>query len=111
MFDAANVGRRVRLGLARSLISQSGPGDSDDEDASVMATFQEFLGLANSLSNSSKAKLAEMISRSSLGQMRPLQLGGMMPGYPPTPPTTSSIRPSPDRLCRPRSLQSLRSSH
>ena len=72
------------MGLARSLISQSVAGDSDEEDASVMATFQELLGLANSLSQSSKAKLAEMISRSSLGQMRPLQMAGMMPGgYPP----------------------------
>ena len=78
------MGRRVRLGLARSLIAQSVPGEeSDDEESGVMATFQELLGLANSLSQSSKAKLAEMISRSSLGQMRSLQMGGMMPGYPP----------------------------
>ena len=84
LFDAANVRRRTRLGLARSLISQSVAADSDDEDASVMATFQEFLGLANGLSQASKAKLAEMISRSSLGQMRALQMPGMMPGgYPP----------------------------
>ena len=102
----------MRLGLARSLISQSEPGDSEDEEAGVMATFQELLGLANSLSHSSKAKLAEMISRSSLGQMRSLQMGGMMPGgypahhlqYPPqprqpVPPPKPQIQPLKD-LCQ-----------
>ena len=84
LFDAANVGRRVKMGLARGLISQSTAGDSDEEDTSVMATFQEMLSLASSLSHSSKVKLAEMFSRSSLGQLRGLPLGGVMAqGFPP----------------------------
>ena len=111
LFDAANVGRRVKMGLARGLISQSTAGDSDEEDTSVMATFQEMLSLASSLSHSSKVKLAEMFSRSSLGQLRGLPLGGMMAqGFPPhhlqyppqprpAPPPKPQIQPLKD-LCQ-----------
>ena len=75
MMDVANLGRRVRCGMARMILSSLQDGDKSDEDEEedrMADTFQQMLTLASSLSERSKMKIAEMISRSSVTPMRSL---------------------------------------
>ena len=74
--------RRERVGMARSLLSSLQEGDrsdeEDEEEGRFMTVFQEMLSLAGPLSERSRMRMSEMISRSSLGLMR--SLPGMMTG-------------------------------
>lgn len=76
LMDVANMRRRERVGMARSLLSSLQEGDrsdeEDEEEGRFMTVFQEMLSLAGPLSERCRMRMSEMISRSSLGMMRSL---------------------------------------
>ena len=76
LMDVANMRRRERVGMARSLLSSLQEGDrsdeEDEEEGRFMTVFQEMLSLAGPLSERCRMRMGEMISRSSLGLMRSL---------------------------------------
>ena len=74
--DVANMRRRERVGIARSLLSSLQEGDWSDEEeveeGRLITVFRDMLSMAVPLSDQCRMKLSEMISGSSLGLMRSL---------------------------------------
>ena len=91
LMDIANLGRRVRCGMAKMILSSLQDGERSDEEEEeegrMLETFQEMLSLAGSLSDRSKMRLVDMFSRSSVGgvlrsMQGPLPGQGMYPVHP-----------------------------
>ena len=79
VLDVANLGRRVKSGMVRTLVRGLQEGEYSDteeeEESRILENFQEMLSLCAFLSNRSKMRVAEMVSRSNLGPI-------MQPGMP-----------------------------
>ena len=80
VLDVANLGRRVKSGMARTLLRGLQEGDYSDteeeEESRILENFQAMLSLCASMSERSKMRASEMFSRSNLATIRQPTLPG-----------------------------------
>merc|ERR1719342_288274 len=86
VLDVANLGRRVKSGMARTLLRGLQEGEYSDteeeEESRILENFQAMLSLCASMSERSKMRASEMFSRSNLAPIRQPTLPGMMSQMP-----------------------------
>jgi len=88
LLDVANMPRRIKAGMANTLIPSLKEGEySDDEDqegARMLDLMSQIITMSSQMPDRIKQKAVELFNRSVLGQMRPALplpgMSGMIPG-------------------------------